>query len=89
MIDLASIRNASFTLTPTGYHPEEVSQLEMIPFDRSIAAAAARERRTIIVNDVRKDSRYLRVAPEGPEEPLSEIAVPLILTREQRVVGVR
>jgi len=71
-----------------GYHPQEASQLEMIPFDRSIAAAAARERRTIIVNDVRKDSRYLRVAPEGPEEPLSEIAVPLILTREQRVVGV-
>jgi DivIVA domain-containing protein len=26
MIDLASIRNASFTLTPTGYNPEEVDQ---------------------------------------------------------------
>src|SRR5689334_8482031 len=26
MIDLASIRNASFTLTPTGYKPEEVDQ---------------------------------------------------------------
>ncbi len=26
MVDLASIRNASFTLTPTGYNPEEVDQ---------------------------------------------------------------
>ena len=26
MIDLASIRNASFSLTPTGYSPEEVDQ---------------------------------------------------------------
>ena len=26
MIDLASIRNASFSLTPTGYNPEEVDQ---------------------------------------------------------------
>ena len=26
MIDLASIRNASFTLTPTGYNPEEVDR---------------------------------------------------------------
>lgn len=47
MIDLASIRNASFTLTPTGYNPEEVDrfladladQLEAQPI--SIEAAHA------------------------------------------------
>ena len=47
MIDLASIRNASFTLTPTGYNPEEVDrfladladQLEAQPI--SIEAAPA------------------------------------------------
>ena len=27
MVDLASIRTASFSLTPTGYSPEEVDQL--------------------------------------------------------------
>jgi sigma-B regulation protein RsbU (phosphoserine phosphatase) len=71
-----------------GYKPEEVAQHELIPFDRSIAAAALRERHTIIVDDVRTDPRNLRVATEGEDEPRSEIAVPLTLVREQKVVGV-
>jgi sigma-B regulation protein RsbU (phosphoserine phosphatase) len=71
-----------------GYKPEEVARHELIPFDRSIAAAALRERHTIIVNDVRQDPRNLRVAPEGEDEPRSEIAVPLMLVREQKAVGV-
>ena len=48
MIDLASIRNASFTLTPTGYNPEEVDrfladladQLEAQPISIQTAPAA-------------------------------------------------
>lgn len=48
MIDLASIRNASFTLTPTGYNPEEVDrfladladQLEAQPISIQAAPAA-------------------------------------------------
>jgi translation initiation factor IF-2 len=48
MIDLASIRNASFTLTPTGYNPEEVDrfladladQLEAQPISIEAAPAA-------------------------------------------------
>jgi DivIVA domain-containing protein len=48
MIDLASIRNASFTLTPTGYNPEEVDrfladladQLEAQPISVEAAPAA-------------------------------------------------
>ena len=71
-----------------GYKPEEVARHELIPFDQSIAAAALRERHTIIVNDVRDDPRNLRVATEGDDEPRAEIAVPLTLVREQKVVGV-
>jgi DivIVA domain-containing protein len=49
MIDLASIRNASFSLTPTGYNPEEVDrfladladQLEAQPISIEAAPAAA------------------------------------------------
>lgn len=71
-----------------GYHPDEVARYAVIPFDRSIAAAALREGRTIVVDDVRQDARYLRIAPEGPDEPRSEIAVPLTLVREGKIVGV-
>jgi sigma-B regulation protein RsbU (phosphoserine phosphatase) len=72
-----------------GYQPEEMARHEVIPFDRSIAAAAFREQRTIVVNDVRQDPRYLWIPPEeGEDEPRSEIAVPLMLVREQKVVGV-
>jgi sigma-B regulation protein RsbU (phosphoserine phosphatase) len=71
-----------------GYPTEEVARHELIPFDHSIASAAVRERRTIIVNDLRQDPRNLRVATEDGDEPLSEIAVPLIMVREQKVVGV-
>jgi sigma-B regulation protein RsbU (phosphoserine phosphatase) len=71
-----------------GYPPEEVARHELIPLDRSIASAAVRSGQTIIVGDLRNDSRNFKVPVEGGEEPRSEIAVPLILIREQRVVGV-
>ena len=46
MIDLASIRNASFTLTPTGYNPEEVDRFLSDLADQlaeSLSAPAAPE----------------------------------------------
>jgi sigma-B regulation protein RsbU (phosphoserine phosphatase) len=71
-----------------GYRPEEAPTGKVIPFDRSVASAAWREGRTINVGDVSLDSRYLPVATEGVSQPRSEIAVPLSLARENRVVGV-
>ncbi len=71
-----------------GYKPEEVAAYGIIPFDRSIASAAWREGQTINVGNVTQDSRYLPIAAESGNEPLSEIAVPLILVRENRIVGV-
>ena len=71
-----------------GYPPEEVARHELIPLDRSIASAAVRTGHTIIVDDLHTDARNFRVPVEGGEEPRSEIAVPLVLVRDQRVVGV-
>jgi sigma-B regulation protein RsbU (phosphoserine phosphatase) len=71
-----------------GYNPEEVAAHELIPFDRSIASAAWREGTTINVGDVSRDSRYLPIQTAGGSEPLSEIAVPLTLVRESKIVGV-
>src|SRR5262245_40287493 len=71
-----------------GYDTEDVAAHEIIPFDRSIASAAWREGHTINVGDVSHDSRYLPIATEGSSPPLSEIAVPLSLVREKKIVGV-
>ncbi len=71
-----------------GYKPEEVAEYEVIPFDRSLASAAWREGQTINVGDVSQDSRYLAIATEGENQPISEIAVPLTLVRENKIVGV-
>lgn len=71
-----------------GYNVEEVAAHELIPFDRSIASAAWREGQTINVGDVSRDSRYLPILAATGSEPLSEIAVPLTLMRESKIVGV-
>ncbi|MGH9765847.1 MAG: SpoIIE family protein phosphatase [Blastocatellia bacterium] len=71
-----------------GYDSEEVAAHEIIPFDRSIASAAWREGHTINVGDVSRDSRYLPITTEGGSPPRSEIAVPLSLVRENKIVGV-
>src|SRR5262245_1735628 len=71
-----------------GYSPEEVPAHQVIPLDRSVASAAWREGLTINVGDVSRDSRYLPVATAEGNRPRSEIAVPLPLARENRVVGV-
>jgi sigma-B regulation protein RsbU (phosphoserine phosphatase) len=71
-----------------GYNPDEVAAHELIPFDRSIASAAWREGTTINVGDVSLDSRYLPISAVCGNAPRSEIAVPLILVRESKIVGV-
>ncbi len=71
-----------------GFKPDEMAEYELIPFDRSIASAAVREGQTITVGDVRLDSRYLEIETEGEKKPRSEIAVPLSLVRDNKIVGV-
>ena len=68
-----------------GYNSDEVAAHEVIPFDHSIASAAWREGQTINVGDVSRDSRYLPIASEDGNPPRSEIAVPLILARENKI----
>lgn len=71
-----------------GFKPDEMAAYELIPFDRSIASAAVREGQTITVADVNLDSRYLEIQTEDEKKPRSEIAVPLTLVRENKIVGV-
>ncbi len=71
-----------------GYHPDAIARYEVIPFDRSIASAAWRENQTINVGDVQRDARYFPVPIEGDDVPRSEIAVPLTVARENKIVGV-
>src|SRR4029453_17059513 len=51
-------------------------------FGEGLIGTAAQERRTVIVDDVRTDSRYIEVVKEAR----SELAIPLML--KNRVVGV-
>src|SRR5208282_142785 len=55
-----------------------------IPLHQGITGAAAAERRTIRVVDVRLDPRYLR--GDGDVEVRSELVVPLV--RQDRLIGV-
>ncbi|MCI0669143.1 MAG: GAF domain-containing protein, partial [Myxococcaceae bacterium] len=55
---------------------------ERMPLDEGLCGAAAREKRAILVGDVRSDPRYLEVIAEAR----SELVVPLIY--KDRVVGV-
>lgn len=71
-----------------GYKKEEVDEYEILPFDRSLASAAWREGRTINIGEVSQDERYLPIATESDNVPRSEIAVPLVLVRENKIVGV-
>jgi len=59
------------------------SRLQM-PLHQGITGAAAAERRTIRVDDVRLDSRYLQCGNEV--EVRSELVVPLL--RQERLIGV-
>jgi sigma-B regulation protein RsbU (phosphoserine phosphatase) len=53
-----------------------------VPLDRGLVGYAARHRQAVLVADVNKDSRYIRLNPETR----SELAVPLIY--KDKVIGV-
>jgi DivIVA domain-containing protein len=79
MIDLASIRNASFTLTPTGYNPEEVDRFLADLADQLAAGVEATPAAPAAEPNPRLD-----VAPE-PEyipEPVYEVEAPAVTDRE-------
>ncbi|MGN6378803.1 MAG: DivIVA domain-containing protein [Gaiellales bacterium] len=65
MIDLASIRNASFSLTPTGYNPEEVDQFLSDLADQLAAMPAAPAPEAA-------HEAELVVSTHEPESPLPE-----------------
>jgi DivIVA domain-containing protein len=76
MIDLASIRNASFTLTPTGYNPEEVDRFladlaDQLAEGLSAPAAAEYEQASEYEPNPQFD-----VVPEPEPQPAYEISVP-------------
>ena len=57
-----------------------------MPLNQGITGAAAAEKRTIRVNDVREDTRYLACDLESDTEVRAELVVPLL--RIDRLVGV-
>jgi sigma-B regulation protein RsbU (phosphoserine phosphatase) len=63
-------------------HPEEVVKSLRIKVGEGIVGRAAETRRSVLVNDVRKDPTYIQSLPSVQ----SELAVPLIA--KNRVVGV-
>jgi DivIVA domain-containing protein len=70
MIDLASIRNASFTLTPTGYNPEEVDRFLSDLADQlaeSLSEPAAPQY---------EPNPQFDVEPQREPEPVYELATP-------------
>ncbi len=63
-------------------HSAEIIDTLRVPVGEGLIGAAAKERRTIVVDDVSKDPRYINVLPTTR----SELAVPLI--SQERVLGV-
>jgi sigma-B regulation protein RsbU (phosphoserine phosphatase) len=63
-------------------HEQNVVQTLRINFGEGLIGTAALEKRTVIVDDVRDDPRYIEVVKEAR----SELAIPLML--KNRVVGV-
>ena len=63
-------------------HPEDTVRKLRIKVGEGIVGRAASERRSILVNDVRRDSTYIESVPTVK----SELAIPLIL--KKRVIGV-
>jgi DivIVA domain-containing protein len=78
MIDLASIRNASFTLTPTGYNPEEVDRFladlaDQLAESLDAAPAAAPAYEPNPQFDIAPEPEYAS-EPEYVSEPVFEAA---------------
>ena len=85
MIDLASIRNASFTLTPTGYNPEEVDQfladladqLAELPTATPAPAAVVHEEQAAVEPEVEVTTfaieQPVMPAPAADERPAADL----------------
>lgn len=85
MIDLASIRNASFTLTPTGYNPEEVDQfladladqLAELPTATPAPAAVVTEEQAAVEPAVEVTTfaieQPVRLEPVADERPTADL----------------
>jgi phosphoserine phosphatase RsbU/P len=58
----------------------------LMPLNQGITGAAAAQKRTIRIDDVRQDPRYLACSLDGEAEVRSELVVPLL--RVNRLVGV-
>jgi signal transduction histidine kinase len=58
-----------------GHYKDVIRQVDRIPLGRGIMGSAVRARRTMLVNDVRADPRY--VCPPGVQPALAELAVPI------------
>jgi two-component system, NarL family, sensor kinase len=67
-----------------GAYKLAIRQVDRIPITRGIMGAAARERRSQLVNDVANDPRY--VNPPGVTPPRAELAVPIL--HAQEILGV-
>jgi sigma-B regulation protein RsbU (phosphoserine phosphatase) len=78
------VGHADGTLTPAyyvGYDSELAGRMRLKPGE-GIVGAAAESRETVFVEDVRKDARYLALAPGV----VAELAIPLL--HRDRLVGV-
>jgi len=62
--------------TRGGDYKQQIAQVDRVPIERGIMGAVARNRRTILANDVQRDHRYVR--PPVPNPSKAELAVPLL-----------
>ncbi len=67
-------------------YEEDIPPRLSLPLNQGITGAAAAEKRTIRVDDVREDPRYLACTLENGVEVRSELVVPLL--RIDRLIGV-
>jgi signal transduction histidine kinase len=67
-----------------GSYKQDIQQVDRLSINAGLMGAAVRERRTILVNDVANDSRYVK--PPHVKAPLAELVVPIMLRGD--VLGV-
>jgi len=79
---LADEQTQTFNAVISLKQDESMPEKTTVDFGQGIVGAAANLRQTVVVPDVRKDSRYILVNPETR----SEMAIPL--TYRNRVIGV-
>ncbi|HXJ92391.1 MAG TPA: SpoIIE family protein phosphatase [Terriglobia bacterium] len=79
---LADDRTRTYHTVISVKEDERIPEKSSVPFGQGIVGAAGAARQTVVVPDVRKDSRYIATNPETR----SEMAVPLIF--RDRVIGV-